>query len=66
MCCIVGGLIKRKIERQEAGEQELRQAERTKQREALREARRGIEDQLASDDIDDTEQLMEQVGETRI
>ena len=62
---IVGGLIKRKIERQEAGEQELRQAERTKQREASREARRGIEDQLASDDIDDTEQLMEQVGETR-
>ena len=34
---IVGGLIKRKIERQEAGEQELRSAERTKQREASRE-----------------------------
>ena len=62
---IVGGLIKRKIERQEAGEQELRQAERTKQREASREARRGIEDQLASDDIDDTTDLIQKTPEVR-
>ena len=62
---IVGGLIKRKIERQEAGEQELRQAERTKQREASREARRGIEDQLASDDIDDTADLIQETPEVR-
>ena len=62
---IVGGLIKRKIERQEAGEQELRQAERTKQREASREARRGIEDSLAMDDMSSSEEILDQVGETR-
>ena len=62
---IVGGLIKRKIERQEAGEQELRQAERTKQREASREARRGIEDSLAQDDISSGEELLDKVGDTR-
>ena len=62
---IVGGLIKRKIERQEAGEQELRAAERTKQREASREARRGIEDQLLSDDIDDTSDLIQETPEVR-
>ena len=62
---IVGGLIKRKIERQEAGEQELRQAERTKQREASREARRGIEDSLAEDDVSSGEELLDKVGDTR-
>ena len=62
---IIGGLIKRKIERQEAGEQELRAAERTKQREASREARRGIEDSLAEDDVSSSEELLDQVGETR-
>ena len=62
---IVGGLIKRKIERQEAGEQELRSAERTKQREASREARRGIEDQLLSDDVDDTADLVQETPEVR-
>ena len=62
---IVGGLIKRKIERQEAGEQELRSAERTKQREASREARRGIEDSLATDDIDGTADLIEETPEVR-
>jgi len=62
---IVGGLIKRKIERQEAGEQELRSAERTKQREASREARRGIEDSLAMDDIDDTTDLIQETPEVR-
>ena len=62
---IIGGLIKRKIERQEAGEQELRAAERTKQREASREARRGIEDSLAMDDMSSSEEILDQVGETR-
>ncbi len=62
---IIGGLIKRKIERQEAGEQELRAAERTKQREASREARRGIEDSLAQDDISSGEELLDKVGDTR-
>lgn len=62
---IVGGLIKRKIERQEAGEQELRQAERTKQREASRKARADIEDQLAMDDIDDTTDLIQETPEVR-
>ena len=62
---IIGGLIKRKIERQEAGEQELRAAERTKQREASREARRGIEDSLAEDDVSSGEELLNQVGDTR-
>ena len=62
---IIGGLIKRKIERQEAGEQELRAAERTKQREASREARRGIEDSLAEDDVSSGEELLDQVGDTR-
>ena len=62
---IIGGLIKRKIERQEAGEQELRSAERTKQREASREARRGIEDSLATDDIDGTADLIEETPEVR-
>ena len=62
---IIGGLIKRKIERQEAGEQELRAAERTKQREASREARRGIEDSLAEDDVSSSEELLDKVGDTR-
>ena len=62
---IIGGLIKRKIERQEAGEQELRAAERTKQREASREARRGIEDSLAQDDMSSGEELLDKVGDTR-
>ena len=62
---IVGGLIKRKIERQEAGEQELRQAERQKQREASRGARAAIEDQLATDDIDDTTDLIQETPEVR-
>ena len=62
---IVGGLIKRKIERQEAGEQELRQAERTKQRESSRKARAEIEEQLATDDIDDTADLIQETPEVR-
>ena len=43
---IIGGLIKKKIERQEAGEQALRGAERQKGKEASREARKGLEDSL--------------------
>jgi len=57
---IVGGLIKRKIERQEAGEQALRGAERQAGKEKAREARKGIEemleqpaDELAMEDTDD-------------
>ena len=57
---IIGGIIKRKIERQEAGEQALRGAERQAGKEKAREARRGIEDmleqpaeELAMEDKDD-------------
>ena len=57
---IIGGIIKRKIERQEAGEQTLRGAERQAGKEKAREARKGIEemleqpaDELAMEDTDD-------------
>ena len=57
---IIGGIIKRKIERQEAGEQTLRGAERQAGKEKAREARKGIEemletpaDELAMEDADD-------------
>ena len=57
---IIGGIIKRKIERQEAGEQALRGAERQAGKEKARDARRGIEemleqpaDELATEDTDD-------------
>ena len=57
---IIGGIIKRKIERQEAGEQALRGAERQAGKEKAREARKGIEemleqpaDELAMEDTDD-------------
>ena len=57
---IIGGIIKRKIERQEAGEQTLRSAERQAGKEKARDARRGIEemleqpaDELAMEDTDD-------------
>jgi len=43
---ILGTAITKKIERQEAGEQELRRAERKKGQDIAREARRGIEEQL--------------------
>ena len=57
---IIGGIIKRKIERQEAGEQALRGAESQAGKEKARDARRGIEemleqpaDELATEDTDD-------------
>ena len=43
---ILGTAVQKKIERQEAGEQELRRAERKRGQDIAREARRGIEEQL--------------------
>ena len=44
---IIGTAIQKKIERQEAGEETLRRAERAKGAEVTRAARRGIEDELS-------------------
>ena len=44
---IIGTAIQKKIERQEAGEETLRRAERAKGAETTRQARKGIEDELA-------------------
>ena len=62
---IIGTAIQKKIERQEAGEETLRRAERAKGAEVTRAARRDIEDELLgfkSQRFDDFPDLIEETG----
>ena len=64
---ILGSAIQKKIERQEAGEQELRRAERTRAKDIARESRREIEEQIdGTSPVTPAEAIMEEpVEETK-
>ena len=58
---ILGSAIQKKIERQDAGEQELRRAERTRAKDIARESRREIEDQIdGTTPVTSAEAIMEE------
>ena len=61
---ILGTAITRKIERIEAGEEEVRRAERRKAQDIAREARRSIEDEVAGD-VDQPSAALEETIEER-
>jgi hypothetical protein len=62
---ILGTAITRKIERIEAGEEEVRRAERRKAQDIAREARRSIEDEVAGGGLEQPSAALEETIEER-